>query len=473
MKYGGRVRRTKIIATIGPRTASAGAVVSLLDAGVDVFRLNGSHADIEWHKMILGLLRMNAPGIPVLFDVPGLKVRTGDLGQGLKIGRGETLILVPDRSGAKDGRVPINSVDLWQHVSIGDPIYADDGRLEFVVRDVQEEGICCEVLTSGILQSRKGINVPKARLRGNALTPQDELTLSFAAQNDVDYVGISFVTSREHIKNVRDFLGSSPIMIVAKIENQAGYDNRDEVIASADAIMIDRGDLSTETGKASVALLQKEIVKECLRQSTPVIVATELLDSMTRNSLPSKAEVSDVTNAVLDGASATMLSGETAIGDFPNESVRTMREIIELTELSMIPQADSTVKSFVIADAVSQAVCTLVAATRIDKCVVLTRSGYAARVLSTKAIGIPILAVSDDPARARALNLYPGVQGVVAQATFSRESAEHIRTEVDSLVEKGLVYPGERILVTGLMFPEAGDRMNFLHVLDVRHEQPS
>lgn len=456
------MRLVKIVATIGPRTNSKQGISDLVDAGVDVFRLNGSHSDLEWHKNAVEVIRSVTLECPILLDIPGSKIRTRDLGDGVELSVGQSVTFGLRERGL-EGVIPTTMIVIPIDIEKGQRIYADDGTLEFIVTEVSSEEITCESLTKGVLKTAKGINFPSSKISDGELTERDKVLLSFAASHQLDFVGISFVHSASQIARVRDFLGDAPTSILAKIEDQTGFDNREEVISAADAIMIDRGDLATETGKFEVGVRQSVIVKECVGLSKPVIVATEMLHSMIALPYPTKSEISDITNAVVQGASATMLSGETAVGNFPVEAVTTMSETILATERSLAPPLGSN-ETF--PNAILDAAAALVATSGVEKCLVFTRTGYAARKMSSALPGVQILAISDEKNAARALNLLRGVRGIVSSQPLRRDTADFITLEVKRLIKEGILAEGERLLVTGLIFSKPGDRQNFLFLTE-------
>jgi pyruvate kinase len=326
------VSRTRIIATIGPATSSLEMLTSLARAGMDTVRLNASHNVPAWHRDAITLVRQVLPTTPVLLDVPGRKIRTAHLAHEPEFAVGDPLTLTTEEG--HDGRlkVTVGSRRLHLDVSPGDTLLADDGRLRFTVVDVVGRDLRCRAEAAGRLRSRKGINVPGVELGGELVGERDRDMLAFARENGVDLVGISFVESARHVGLVREELAGSGIGIVAKIETPRAVRNLEEIIDASDAVMIDRGDLSAETDLEHIGVLQKEILSRAAEFEKPVIVATELLDTMTERPYPTKAEITDITNAVLDGAAAVMLSGETAIGAHPVESVTVMRRIASAAE---------------------------------------------------------------------------------------------------------------------------------------------
>lgn len=457
--------RIKIVATLGPRTATPDALAALAEAGMDVARLNGSHADLGWHAAAVRLLREVVPRVPVLFDLPGRKIRTGTLPLDRGLAVGDTLILTTAPADvAPPGAVPVTSPDLHLRLSAGDAILADDGRLRFVVVAVQGREIHCRVETGGVLGTAKGINVPSITLGSDYIPARDRDFLTFAVEQGIDFVGISFVECSAHVEAVRATLGRAGPHIVAKIENQQGLDHLAEVADAADALMIDRGDLSVETTLEHIALLQKRILATARQAAKPVIVATEMLHSMVEHATPSKAEISDITNAVLDGASALMLSAETSVGRYPLEAVRVMRRVANAAAAAQQAALDTADAqgTATVPHAMAEAIRVLCRRLPITKIVAVTLSGYAARMVAAQGPRQPILAVTNDPAQARSFNLLPGTTGIHVDIAFSRTSTDHIVRCLETLWRRGWLEDGDTILVTSVGYPKSGNRMNLI-----------
>ncbi|RJF69491.1 pyruvate kinase [Rhodopseudomonas palustris] len=397
-----------IIATIGPVSAQAGILVALRAAGMTVARLNGSHNNMEWHRQTIELLRTAVPDVPILLDIPGRKIRTIQLAHEPNFKAGETIILTTDTSHDGSLKVPVNFDGLHEQLRSGVRLYADDGTLSFIVTHIEGRDIHVRATGDGTLRSRKGINVPEVVLGRELVTDHDRNMVRFAKDNGVDYVGISFVESALHVEAIRDLIGGITPRIVAKVENQGGLDHLDDVIGAADVIMIDRGDLSVETDVDQVSLLQKLIIGVGRTYGKPVIVATELLHTMIDNPYPTKAEIGDITNAVIDGASLLMLSGETAIGRYPIEAVARLKSI------SLVAQGHITGNGLKDqpSNEIARAIRSLATTLPVNKIVVLSRSGYAAGLVAAALVEQPIIAAHSDQLVARSLNLVPGVQGV-------------------------------------------------------------
>lgn len=458
---------TRIVATVGPATCNEQSLLKLKEAGVNVIRLNGSHNALEWHSEVINLVHKVLPGTPILLDIPGRKIRTIQLRVEPTFLAGDILILTTDISHDGAVKVPVNYANLHLDLKVGHTVLADDGTLRFTVVGVEARDIILRAETPGCLKSRKGINVPFVKLNTQLVTQRDKEMIQFAQENKVDFIGLSFVESREHVSAIRELIAPlSYPRIVSKIENQGGLDNMEEIIDCSDAIMIDRGDLSVETDLDSLALMQKNIIKVAQLNSKPVIVATELLHTMIENSFPTKAEVCDITNAILDGAAAVMLSGETAVGKYPVEAVALMRRVANKAEdylrNNFCPSVlESSLKirmPAITADAIE----ILCKNAPITKIVAITRSGYAARTLATRNFQQPIYAVSDDEIAAISFNIFAGVTGIYSVEKFSKNSLDHVVGVLKMLFDQGLISEEDLILVTAVGYPNSGNRMNMI-----------
>ena len=461
--------RTKIICTIGPKSCNETMLAALYDEGMRVARLNGSHANLEWHSQAIALIHSVLPNVPILLDIPGRKIRTTQLNFEPSFAVGDFIILTTSLDYDGSEKVPVNYANLHRDLSVGNTIMADDGTLRFTVTKIDGADIWCQAETGGQLKSRKGINVPFVKLSTPQVTERDRSMVDFACANQVDFIGLSFVESSDHVNVFRDLIAGRGPKIVAKIENQGGLDNAEKIVEIADAIMIDRGDLSVETSLFDVALKQKAIISQAKKYGTPVIVATEMLHTMIENSVPTKAEVTDISNAVLDGCAATMLSGETAVGTYPIEAVRTMRRIIEASEQHLSNISDSLPRLLgeKTPDVIANAVPEICRNLPISKIIAITRSGFAARKIDAQQPTQPIIAVSDDELAAKGFNLIPGVLGVFSDISFLKNSTDHVADILKSLWVKKIINDSDTILVVGITYPTAGGRMNSIQIHNV------
>jgi pyruvate kinase len=458
--------QTKIVVTIGPATCDRESLLALYEAGMSVARLNGSHADLDWHSAAIQLIRSLLPNLPILLDIPGRKIRTVLLAHEPHFAAGDRIVLTTDMSFDGHTKVPVNYLSLHADVKPGDLIVADDGTLGFSVEAIEGPDIICRATRRGTLRSRKGINVPFVKLNTSLITERDGQMVAFAREHKVDFIGVSFVESAAHVNAIRGLVGGKTPQILAKIENQGGMDHLDEVVEAADAIMIDRGDLSVETRLETLVIYQKRIIDIARSKGKPVIVATEMLNSMIENEFPTKAEVADITNAVLDGCSATMLSGETAIGCFPMTAVKTMRQIADaaVAHLDKGSRSHGSSSNSTPTHAIEDAIAMILRSVPITKVVAITRGGYAARMLSARCVAQPIFAISDDAAMARSFNIYSGVEGVFFDVPFPSGSADHIKACIRRLYDLGKLEHNDLILVTGVVYPRTGTRMNLIQI---------
>jgi len=463
-------RKTKIVATLGPATCTEAQIRELIAEGLDIVRLNGSHNTLAWHRGVIRRVRTISPLIPILLDIPGRKVRTGLLASDVPLKRGETLVFTTEADGVADGRIPVTYCDLHLDLRPGNIVLADDGTLKFQVIDVRGRDIVCRIENDGILRSSKGLNVPYVKLNGPVLADRDRRMLEFAKAEGVDFVGVSFVESAEHVAQVRALLEGSPIGIVSKIENKFGLDRLREIIVASDAVMIDRGDLTAETEIESLAIMQKRILREAQRHAKPVIVATEMLHTMIRHPHPTKAEVTDISAAVLDGASAIMLSGETAIGDFPAQAIALMNRVASLVEnAETLPdEAGSTLDDEAIPSAVGGAIHELCRKLPVTKVICLTASGFAPKMISKYRLKQPILAVTNSIEVGRKVSMSWGVQPLVLELKFSRRSSDHIIRTLRELYGREVISADDVIIVTAVKHPKTGNKMNTIEIYEVK-----
>tara|TARA_Y100001934_G_scaffold145565_1_gene174824 strand:- start:11189 stop:12607 length:1419 start_codon:yes stop_codon:yes gene_type:complete len=457
----------KIICTIGPVTNTPDKLRELAAAGMNVARLNGSHSDLDWHASTIAMLKDVLPTIPILLDIPGRKIRTTALKIEPIFKAGDTITLTTDTSHDGSEKVPVNYGDLHRDLEVGHTILADDGTLRFIVTAVVGVDIVCRADVDGQLKSRKGINVPHVSLRTQVITKRDQAMIEFAKTHGVDYIGISFVESAEHVAAVRSAINGKSPRIVSKVENLGGLTNVAEIADASDALMIDRGDLSVETNLEDVTLNQKRIIEVARNSGKPVIVATELLHTMIENRFPTKAEVSDITNAVLDGCAATMLSGETAIGKYHIEAVQLMRQISDSANLYDQDQMSSDEVGSNVPQAIEDAIALICRQLPIDKIIAVTKSGFAAEKIAVRKPRQPILAVSNEVKTARAMNLLPGTEGIYLDVPFSRTSTDHLAVCLENLWLHGKITDEEMILVTAVGYPRSGNRMNLIQTHSV------
>lgn len=452
-----KLNHTKIVCTLGPASSTPEMIGKLIDAGMNVARLNFSHGEFETHAKNVASIRKLAEerGKPVaiLQDLQGPKIRTGKLrGEGVKLVNGTRVTLV---FGAEqvDENIPIDYRDLAADTNIGARILLDDGLLQMKVVDIDHGNVICEVTHGGLLKSRKGVNFPDNSLSIPSITEKDTKDLLFGISQGVDYMALSFVRTAEDVQKLKQMLRAlgAEISVVSKIEMLSAIKNIDAICQESDAIMVARGDLGVECGFANVASYQKLIVSAARKYGKPVIVATQMLDSMIENKRPTKAEICDVANAVFDLADATMLSGESASGKYPELTVQTMRDILDRVDHSgklvnreidpYIPPGSSV--PFVVAKTAAE----LANRCKAAAIVCLTLTGNIVKTVAKNRPESPIIALSPRPDVIRKLALVRGVIGVQNPLFYSADKAI---SEIAKLIARqGLVEPGDLLVITG------------------------
>jgi pyruvate kinase len=417
-------RKTKIAATIGPACGSLDKLVAMIRAGMNVARLNLSHGTLAEHETQIKLLRQASEqvgiSIAVMIDTRGIEIRTGLLDeQTVELRPNASFTLYTDERNGDANGVGITYRKLFEEVSAGTPILLDDGAIELEVTTVTDTSINCRVIHGGWLGNSKSVNLPDTRLALSAVSPENRedvvRELGFAAENDVDYIAASFIQSADDIYKMREILIEKGvnIPIIAKIENKAGVENLEEIVGAADGIMVARGDMGVELPLADVPATQKNIIRTTVSNGKPVITATQMLASMELNPKPTRAEASDVANAILDGTSAVMLSGETAVGKYPVESVSTMATIARRAEASLSEygylQRIKAHPSNVVTESISQAAVSMSSHLKAAVIISLTETGFTSRSISKYRPEIPILAITSSMMVARKLSMNWGV----------------------------------------------------------------
>jgi pyruvate kinase len=449
------MRRTKIVATLGPASSGPETIGDLLDAGVNVVRMNFSHGAHDGHAESMRHVRNAAAArdsnIAIIADLQGPKIRTGRLAGGLpislKVGS-EFRLTTREIEGDANG-VSVDYDGLPDELTPGDKVLLADGAIELQVKATDGQDVVCEVVSGGTLGERKGVNLPGAEIKLPSMTKKDEVDLTFALNQGVDYVALSFVRKPEDVLEARRRIreAGSDVKLIAKIEKPQALDKLAEILAAADGVMVARGDLGVELSPWIVPMEQKRIIREAASMRKPVITATQMLESMMHNPRPTRAEASDVANAVIDGSDAVMLSGETAVGKYPVEAVRMMSNIIEAAE-SSLPHTDLAAPiardaDLLLSDAVANSAVEITERVGARCLVIYSESGFSARLLSKHRPRCPILALSVRPETSRLMALYWGVE------TRSVEPYEHVDDLVPAvdpmLIEMGWAESGDPI----------------------------
>ena len=426
------MRKTKIICTIGPASENEKTLTEMCLAGMNVARLNFSHGTYEQHKAKIELIKrvrekLDMP-IPIMLDTKGPEYRIGTFEGGkITLADGDKFTFTTEDIIGNRERVSVSYKRLTEELVAGDRILLNNGLVIFVVDEVVGKEIRCTVTVGGDLSDKKSMNFPNKHLHQDFLSEQDKADLLFGIENEVDFVAASFVSCEDDIRSMRDFLdanGGKDIDIIAKIENRAGVDNIDEICNVADGIMVARGDLGVEIPFMEVPTVQKHLIKKCRLLGKRVITATEMLESMIHNPRPTRAEISDVANAVYDGSSAVMLSGETAAGKYPVEAVKNMAEIAEFTERgidyrSWFRSTDFRIRN--ILDAVSHATCAMAIDVNAKYIVVSSLSGQTARMVSRFRAPADIIGMTTSERAWRKLNMSWGVTPALVEEFNSAE----------------------------------------------------
>lgn len=470
-------RRTKIICTLGPASSDLKTIRRLVAAGMDVARLNFSHGSHEDHRQLIKHVRQAARqegrAVSVLQDLQGPKIRIGQVQDGgIELQQGDRLILSASADNVSgENRVHIDYSSLAKDVAVGNRILIDDGLIELTVKAINGDDVATEVIVGGPLRSRKGVNLPHIKSSTPSLTQKDLTDLEFGLEMGVDVIALSFVRTAEDVLDLKKRIKAKgkEVGVIAKVEKPEAVTQFDEVLEESNGIMVARGDLGIEMPLSQVPNTQKMIIHKCLRAAKPVITATQMLESMIENPRPTRAEASDVANAVLDGTDAVMLSGETAVGKYPVRVVEVMDEIVTRTEahdeefmrlprltLRGIPQPEQ------VTEAISYTAGQLAEEVGSVGIACLTHSGATARAIARHRPSVPVFAFTDAERVVRELGLLWGTQAFKIPAQSHTDAGVDVVHNV--LKENGIVSPGDQLVITaGMPLPRMG-RTNMVHV---------
>lgn len=459
-------KKTKIVTTIGPSSESKDTLRDMAKSGANIIRLNFSHGDFEEHKKKVKRWREVAEEqekhLGVMQDLSGPEIRTGDFAsEEVRLEEGDEFVLTTKEVKGSASKVHVNYEQLPEDVEIGDEILISDGKLQLSVTEIGETSVKTTVNAGGMITDRRGVNLPETELSMNALTKKDKKDIAFGAQHDVDFVALSFVRTVRDIRDLRDLMHEQGLDadVIAKIETQQAVDNITEILEEVDGVMIARGDLAVEIGPRHVPRVQKEIIRKCNRRGLPVITATQMLESMTDSRMPTRAEVSDIANAILDGTDAVMLSGETTIGDNPVESVRMMANVAREMEQRFAGEIAGekhlvSNRIGVVDSVTSSAVET---ARQVDASVIvaITASGFTARMLSRFKPRQDIVTLSPNAKTCRQISLSFGCRAVRSQNLDSFVAVMNAVREVCE--SEGIAEPGD-LVVVAVGLPFSGER---------------
>jgi len=475
------MRRTKIVATLGPACDSDARLRQLIEAGLDVARVNFSHGTHAEHATRIARVRAQAEAVgkpvAILQDLQGPKIRTGSLKEKLPVllqdGASFTITTEPLEGDAR--RVSTTYQELPRDVDVGDRILLSDGLIELQVTAVHGNDVVSQVVQGGSLREHQGINLPGTAVSTSAITDKDREDLRFGLEQGVDFVAMSFVRRAADVQQLKDLIASAgaKIPVVAKIEKPQALDDLQAILDVADVVMVARGDLGVEMQPERVPIAQKQIIQAAAEHNVMVITATQMLESMIQNPRPTRAEASDVANAIFDGSDAVMLSGETAVGKFPVEAIRMMHRIAVTTESSERYKQDLATLDRLRASrdradsslAISHAARTIAETVNVTAIVAFTQSGYTARLVSKDRPPVPIFALTPEPFVARRLALYWGVTPLICPPIDRLDDLTDYMRKI--LLEHHCVQPGDQVVMTGGHPLAARGATNFIKIVDI------
>lgn len=470
-----KFRRTKIVCTIGPKTNSPDKIRQLMDAGMDVARLNFSHGDHEMHRQTIQLIRTLSKGsgkeIGILQDLGGPKIRLGKIKDNKRmLHHGEKVTLFAGDS-SDDDTLPVKYPDFVSDVQPGNPVLIADGTVQLSVLEKKPDKVICEVVVGGTILSHKGVNLPFSNLRITAFTDKDREDLQMGLSEKVDFVALSFVRSRQDLEGIMEVLSkvSRPPMLIAKIEKPQAVERFEEILAVVDGIMVARGDLGVEMPLEEVPMIQKKIVRMTRQAGKPVITATQMLTSMLENPRPTRAEATDAANAILDGTDALMLSDETAMGNYPIEAVSTLDRIARSTEpyLKEKDFLQEEISEFLhtVPAGISRAACFVARDLDASGIVATSSSGYTARLVARFRPAAPIIALTDRLETQRQLALSWGVIPNLVSAFISTD--QMFASARNWAVERGVARKGDCLVITAGVPVGVSGTTNLLKVMEI------
>jgi len=452
------LRRTKIVATIGPVSSSKEVISKLIEEGVNVFRLNFSHGTYESHSNIIKNIRCVSKELDtvvgILQDVQGPKIRIGDVEQaGVFLNEGDTYCLTNRPITATEEMASVTYENLLTDIKIGATILINDGKMELHVEDVEEDKLVCKIIVGGLLTKSKGINFPDSKLSVGSLTEKDKEDILFGIKERVDMVAVSFVQSAKDVMEAKDILlkYNYNIPVISKIECQEALKNLDSIVSVSDGVIVARGDLGVELPVEDIPLVQKEIIRKCNELGVPVVTATQMLDSMENNPKPTRAEITDIANAIFDGTDAVMLSGETAVGKYPIEAVRIMARIAQKADVEVVKKfkriKDNRISNSIVSDSICMAAANISKNLDAKAILVTTYSGLSAKQIAKYRTPALIIAATPERATLRQLSIVWGVYPLLLPIATDTDTL--IKTVVDESHKQKLIKDGDIVVITG------------------------
>lgn len=428
----------KIVATIGPSSWDKNVLFKMIDAGMDVARINASFADEKEIVKVSNSIRILSPKVAVMLDIMGHKIRVDGITKDWEVKAEEKIIILPKaNTKVLEGYISTTYPNLSTYLKKGDKVLIDDGNIQLEVEEINNNEVVTKVTVGGIIKPKKTINIPGIYIDFGDLTEKDRKDISCAIENNFDFLAASFIRNAKDAQMVKDEFKGSKIKLIAKIEDQNGIDNIDEILEVVDGVMIARGDMGVEIPFENIPRVQKEIINKCRRKGKPVIVATQMLESMRENPRPTRAEISDISTAVLDGADCVMLSAETSTGKYPIEAVETMNRIT-LEAVKILPTTMMTEKSSACqeTDAICRHIANMISDINISAVIVLSHTGRTVASLSRHRLSVPIFAVTPNVQLLRQCNMLFGVEGIYVK-DFSNHRDSVIKQSVITVYSKG------------------------------------
>ncbi|MBP7211395.1 pyruvate kinase [bacterium] len=468
---------TKIVATLGPSSDTKEKIKALAEAGVTMFRLNSSHGDEAQHLRNLGYIReieeeLGYP-IPVLLDLQGPKIRVGFFDTPIELNNGDVVKFRHQEEYTGD-IIPVDYEGIAKDVTVGEKILLDDGKLTLIVEKIESDVVYAKVLCGGLLKQRKGINLPGAQGSLNVLTPKDVGYVKFASEHEIDYLGLSFVRDAKDVMDLRDLIkkNNGKCKIISKIEKPQAVKNIDEIILRSSGIMVARGDLGIEISPEKVPIVQKEIIRKANAQRKVVIVATQMLESMVEQPIPTRAEASDVANAIIDGTDAIMLSGETAAGKYTVEAVKMMKSIAENVENSRIMRHNHYSHNLLEESkddsiAICTAIIDMVEKIDVKAIITLTASGYTPKLLSKAKPSVPIFSFCPSYRNSRRMMLYSDVFLIKADLEEGGINTKVLKYFDDVLVNDYGFKQDDKVIFTGALPDLLVGKTNFIKLHEI------